>query len=230
MHITAFGVKLDEEQKQLEILGILISNKDKLQFYMEQINLSNIFDKKEMINWENKPIMMKDDYDEAKLYVKNFVKDFETYTHNSGGTLVKQGYKSTNMAADLGNELQKYIQEFASAAAAEKESAANISEITKAKDAQILALTAQIKTLMDAFAALTKSLTNKDNVPPNTGNTNNGTTPRAFHWMRNMGAYCWLHGHHLVGTKHTSCACMKKKEGHINNATATNCQGKDNFW
>jgi hypothetical protein len=37
MHITAFGLKLDKEQKRLELLGILISNKDKLQFYMEQI-------------------------------------------------------------------------------------------------------------------------------------------------------------------------------------------------
>ncbi len=89
MHITAFGLKLDKEQKQLELLGILISNKDKLQFYMEQIYASNILDKKEMINWENKPIVVKDDYNEAKLYFKNLVKDFETYSQNGGGTLAK---------------------------------------------------------------------------------------------------------------------------------------------
>jgi hypothetical protein len=83
---------------------------------------------------------------------------------------------------------------------------------------------------MVAFAALTKSLTNKETASPNTGNTNNGTTPRTFHWMCNMGAYFWLHGHHLVGTKHTSCTCTKKKEGHINNAMATKWQGGDNFW
>ncbi len=77
----------------------------------------------------------------------------------------------------------------ASAAAAEKESAANISKETKAKDAQILAMTTQVKMLMDAFTTLMKSLANKENAPPNTGNTNNGTTPRAFHWACNMGAY-----------------------------------------
>jgi hypothetical protein len=36
-------------------------------------------------------------------------------------------------------------------------SAANINEVTKTKDAQILAMIAQIKTLMDAVAALTKT-------------------------------------------------------------------------
>jgi hypothetical protein len=142
MHITAFGLKLDKEQKQLELLGILISDTDKLQFYMEQIYASNIFDKKEMIDWENKPTVVKDDYDEATLYFKNLVKDFKTYMQNSGGTSAKQGYESANMAADIGDELQKHIQEIASMAAAEKESVANISKEAKAKDAQILAMTA----------------------------------------------------------------------------------------
>jgi hypothetical protein len=49
------------------------------------------------------------------------------------------------MAANAGNELRKYIQEIASAAAAGKESAANISKETKAKDAHICAMTMQIK-------------------------------------------------------------------------------------
>jgi hypothetical protein len=121
MHIMAFGLKLDKEQKRLELLGIVISNKDKLQFYLEQIYALNMFDKKEMVHWVNKPILIKDDYDEAKLYFKNLVKDFETYTQNNGGTSSKQGYKSANMAANVGNELRKYIQEIASAAAAGKE-------------------------------------------------------------------------------------------------------------
>jgi hypothetical protein len=151
------------------------------------------------------------------------VKDFETHMQNSGGTLSKQGYKSANMAADVGNKLRRYIQEIASAAAAGKESAANISKQTKTKDAHIRAMTAQIKTLTDAIAALTKSLANKENAPPNTGNANSGTTNRTFNWMCNMGAYCWLHSHHPVGAKHTSCACTKKKEGHIDDATTTNC-------
>ena len=80
MHITAFGLKLDEEQQRLALLGIAISDEDKLQFYMEQIYSSSMFDKKEMVEWENKPIIIKDSFVEAKRYFKNLVKDFETYT------------------------------------------------------------------------------------------------------------------------------------------------------
>ncbi len=127
-----------------------------------------------------------------------------------------------------------YIQEIASAAAAgnecQSEWAANISEDTKAKDTQILAMTAQIKTITDAFAALTKSMSNKENVPPRIGNTNTGNTPHPFNWRCNMGGYCWSHGHHPVSTNYNSSACTKKKNGHKDDATATNRQGGDNFW
>jgi hypothetical protein len=91
-------------------------------------------------------------------------------------------------------------------------------------------MTVQIKTLTDTIAALTKNLANKENAPPNTGSANLGTTNHTFNWTCNMGACCWSHNHHPVGTKHTSYACTKKKEGHINNATTTNRQGGDNFW
>ncbi len=70
MHLTAFGIKLDKEQARINRLGVVISDKDKLQFYMEQMYSSNCFDKKEMVDWENKPINIKDDYNEAKLYFK----------------------------------------------------------------------------------------------------------------------------------------------------------------
>jgi hypothetical protein len=35
VHITAFGMKLDKEQNQLDWLDIIISNDNKLQFYLE---------------------------------------------------------------------------------------------------------------------------------------------------------------------------------------------------
>ncbi len=73
MHLTAFGMKLDKEQVRINRLGVVISNKDKLQFYMEQISVSNCFDKKEMVDWENKPINITDNYDKAKLYFKGLV-------------------------------------------------------------------------------------------------------------------------------------------------------------
>jgi hypothetical protein len=38
-----------------------------------------------MVTWENKPIILKDDYTQAKAYFENLVKDFKTYTQNSKG-------------------------------------------------------------------------------------------------------------------------------------------------
>ncbi len=89
-------MKLDKEQSQLDRLGIVISDEDKRQFYLEQIYASNCFDKTEMVSWENKPIVIKDDYDQAKMYFENLVRDFETYTQNSGGGAAKTGYESAN--------------------------------------------------------------------------------------------------------------------------------------
>ncbi len=58
---------------------------------MEQIYALNCFDKKEMVDWENKPINIKDNYNEAKLYFEGLVQDFKTYTQNSSGNSGKRG-------------------------------------------------------------------------------------------------------------------------------------------
>jgi hypothetical protein len=118
MHLMAFGMKLDKEQARIDRLGVVISDKDKLQFYMEQIYLPNCFNKKEMVDWENKPIAIKDDYNKAKQYFKGLVRDFETYMQNSGGNSAKMGYESANQMADVSDKIQKYIQEIASATVA----------------------------------------------------------------------------------------------------------------
>jgi hypothetical protein len=109
MHLTAFGMNLDKEQTRINRLGVVIRDKDKLQFYMEQIYSSNCFDKKEMVDWENKPIAIKDDYNKAKLYFEGIVRDLETYTQNSGGNSAKMGYKSTNQMTDVVDKIKKYI-------------------------------------------------------------------------------------------------------------------------
>jgi hypothetical protein len=47
-HLTAFGKHLYNNQTRIEHFGISISDKDKLQFYLEQMYPSNTFNKKEM--------------------------------------------------------------------------------------------------------------------------------------------------------------------------------------
>jgi hypothetical protein len=246
MHLTAFGMKLDKDQNRFNRLGIVISNKDKLQFYLEKIYASNCFDKAEKVAWENKPILIKDDYDKAKRYFKTLIKDFETYTQNSGGTVSKAGYNSANQVADVGDKIQKYIQEIASGTVANKAKtaklAANISEATKAKDAQINSITAQIKLLTDMVSLLSKSLANKENntsISSGGGSSGSGGGSSGgndlggvheFRYTHNMGNYCCSHGHHPVSVKHDSVTYTHKKDGHKDGVTATNCMGGDNFW
>ena len=164
MHITAFGMKLDKEQARIDRLGVDISNEDKLLFYVEQIYSSNCFDKKEMVDWENKPIAIKDDYDTAKLYFEGLVRDFETYAQNIGGDSGKRGHESANQMADIGDEIWKYIQEIASASVTSNEKAAefaaNVSEESKAKDAQLQAMTAQIQAFTSTVATLSTAIAN----------------------------------------------------------------------
>ena len=241
MHLTAFGMKLDKEQARIDRLGVVISDEDKLQFYMEQIYASNCFDKKEMVDWENKPIAIKDDYDEAKTYFEGLVRDFETYTQNSGGDSGKKGYESANQMADVGDEIRRYIQEIASASAANNdkaaEFAANVSEESKAKDAQLQAMTAQIQALTNTVAALSTTIANAAkangggyNGSGGGGGGGGGGGERAFKLTRNMGAYCWTCGHHPVGANHTSATCTRKREGHNDLATADHRFSGSNFW
>jgi predicted phage tail protein len=164
----AFGKRLDDDQIRIKRFGITISDKDKLQFYLEQMYASNHFDKKEMTEWENKSIATKDDFDEAKLYFEGLVKDYEVYAQNSGGTAGKHNFESAYQAAeaDAGDELRKYIAGVAQAAVTQEEQAANIRDSTKASSD---AMAAQIKTKSDQIAQLTKAIANKENTPSGGG-------------------------------------------------------------
>jgi hypothetical protein len=257
MHLMAFSMKLDKEQARVNRLGVVISNEDKLQFYMEQIYLSNCFNKKEMVDWENKPIAIKDDYNKAKLYFEGLVRDFETYMQNSGGNSAKMGYKSANQMTNVGNKIQKYIQEIASGTAASNKKtakwAAKVSKEAEAKDDQLKAMTAQIQALTNTLAMLSTAITAaaKENKNPNgsggggsgggggggggSGGHDRGCggrnrDGRAFHYMHNMGGYCSMHGHHPVCINHTSAMCTRNCDNHNNSTTATNCMGGCMFW
>jgi hypothetical protein len=115
-----------------------------------------------MIDWENKPEAIKNDFNDAKTYFEGLVRDYQFYKQNSGGTADKHNFKSANQAteADRGNELCQYIARIAQTAVKQKEQAANIHASTKAS---MDAMTAQIKTMSDQIAQLTKTMANKEN-------------------------------------------------------------------
>ena len=81
------------------------------------------------------------------------MKATDTYVQNAGGgTAGRNKYESANNMADIGDEIQEYIANLASASAggAAQEQAAN----TMGKTNQFDAMAAQIKALTDTIAKL----------------------------------------------------------------------------
>jgi hypothetical protein len=130
-------------------LGVVISNEDTPQLYMEQIYASNCFDKKEMVDQENKPIHIKDDYNKAKLYLKGLVRDFKAYTQNSGGNSKKRAMRVPTkwlmLATRSGSTSRRLPAQQLPPMKKNTEWATNISKETKTNKSQLEAMTAQIK-------------------------------------------------------------------------------------
>jgi hypothetical protein len=136
--------------------------------------------------------------------------------------------------AGVGNEIRKYIQEIASTSDASNKKtakwAANVSKESKAKDAQLQAMMAQIQALTNTIATLSTAIAavakENGNGSGNgggsgsggsgsggggggsSGNNGGGGDEHIFKFTRNMGAYCSMHGYHPVGANHTSASCM----------------------
>jgi hypothetical protein len=229
-HLTAFGKRLDDDQRALVRSDVTIADEDKLQFYLEQMYDSNHFEKSEMLDWEKKPSITKADYVAAKDYFEELVKATDTYTQNAGrGTAGRNKYESANHMADIGDEIREYIANLANASAvAAQEQAAN----TMDKTSQFDAMAAQIKALTDAVAKLAAASENK--VPNAVGtegkkgyHENRHTQHTA---IRNMGAYCSSHGFHPVGVNHNSATCNRKRPEHKSEATWGNRLGGCTSW
>ena len=228
-YLTAFGKRLDDDQRALVRSDVTIADEDKLQFYLEQMYDSNHFEKSKMLDWEKKPTIIKTNYVDAKDYFETLVKATDTYAQNAGGgTAGRNKYESANNMADIGDEIREYMANLASAAAegAAKEQAAN----TMGKTNQFDAMAAQIKALTDTVA----KLVSKENKNPNVGGGrekkgDRDRRPQATK-LRNMGAYCHSHGFHPVGAGHNSTTCSYKKAEHNTEATWEHCLEGDMYW
>ena len=71
-HLTAFGKRLNNNQRALVQSDVTIADDGKLQFYLEEIYDSR-FDKQKMLTWEQQPANIKTDYDKAKTYFERIV-------------------------------------------------------------------------------------------------------------------------------------------------------------
>ncbi len=107
-HLTAFGKRLDDDQRALVRSDVTIADDDKLQFYLEEIYDSNRFDKQEMLTWERQPTATKTDFDLAKAHFEEIVNATDTYEQNAGGgTAGRNRYESATQMADIPDEIIK---------------------------------------------------------------------------------------------------------------------------
>jgi hypothetical protein len=242
-YLTAFGKRLDKDQVRIERFGITISDKDKLQFYLEQMYASNHFDKKEMTEWENKPEAIKNDFNNAKTYFEGLIRDYEVYKQNSGSTAGKHNFESANQAtkANCGEELCQYIAGIAQAAVKQEEQAANIRDSTKASTDT---MATQIKAMSDQIAQLTKAMANKENAPNSSSSRGSSGSSSGrgrdkgqaryvavqYTKPRSMGSCCSLHSFHPAGENYTSATCMRKLPKHKTTTTWNDRKGGSVHW
>jgi hypothetical protein len=224
-HLTAFGKRLDNDQNMLIRSDITISDEDKIQFYLEQIYDSNLFE----------PTLIKTDYTLAKAQFEALVKSHDTYAQNSGGgTAGRHAYESANSMADLGDKIKDYIAKLASTSVTNNDVLANIRDTVRTKDSQIEVMAAQLKLLSDTVALLAKNAKPTDeNRDPNSRGRSRGARGGQSQQMtklHNIGAYCWTHGFYPVGVTQDSKTCDFKKDGHRDNATYSNCYEGNTYW
>ena len=170
-HLTAFGKRLDDDQRSLVRSDVTIADDDKLQFYLEEIYDSNRFDKQEMLTWEWEPSATKTDFGLAKTHFKTIINATDTYKQNAGGGIAgHKRYESANQMADYGNEIREYIQQLTSTSAANNatDTAANVQTTNK-----LTTMEAEIKKLTTTIVSMATKL-NCKNINPNSGNSGGG--------------------------------------------------------
>ena len=90
-HISKFGNHLTKEQKYLRTCGIEIDDEAKIQFYVEQMIVSCMFEKKDIIEWEN---CDNKTFKGAKTFFEQLVDDDDIYTNVVGGTAKRTSFES----------------------------------------------------------------------------------------------------------------------------------------
>jgi hypothetical protein len=141
-------------------------------------------------------------------------------------------YESANQLAKYGDKIREYIQQLASAGAANAtDNAVNVQ--TKEKPTT---MEGKIKKLTATITAMAAKMTNNKNLDSNSsasagGSSNCMSRQPQMKNIRNMGAYCSLHGFHPVGANHNSITCRYewRKLEHNIAATWTNRLGGNTY-
>lgn len=128
-HITAFGQRLSQEQRELRQQNVTITDSDKLQHYLVQMYVSDMFDRRELTDWEKKST---DDrtYTNALKHFQGIATYIKLLKENRGGTSKKVCYKSAAAVEDakekVGRKIRHYIEGLVSQKEQDKETMAQM--------------------------------------------------------------------------------------------------------
>mgnify|MGYP006201049621 CR=1 FL=1 len=114
--------------------GIMISNKDKTQHFVEQMYASGMFDVQQMQMWEKQPKFDKT-WKDAKEYFEELINEIKKYELNSGGMAGWAKYKSVaNIQeeewANQGDEWRGYLEQIAASGNARNDKLQQMAETT----------------------------------------------------------------------------------------------------
>ena len=109
-HVTDFRIRLDEDQAELGVIGIVIDDvNDKFQFYMEQMYTLGRHTKVQMVAWEAKSDADKN-HANAYAYFELIAEQDATHEQNDDGTTARSGFGAINSTMEIGTEIRGALE------------------------------------------------------------------------------------------------------------------------
>ena len=143
-HISAFVRRLSEDQRNLGHDGIIISDVDKNQHFVNEIWKSGFFDERTMTEWTNKPEDMKG-WDQSVVFFETKTQETERYEASCGGGASKNGFDSAN--AVVAEKVDLVIDKMNSEQAMAVKTTSDTNNKIATMEAQTAALTAMVEKL-----------------------------------------------------------------------------------
>ena len=175
-HITAFAKRLDNEQADLAIAEVEVTDLEKRDHYVLQMLAADKFDRKEYRAYEQQDEAEKD-WPATRDYFEECIEEIENYEQDAeAATNKKPRYESAAATSELNqaasDDIRRYITGLAGEREADLERRQQLASSTdkmlaiqqrmqdqvNAKDGQIAELLVQVKGLTESVLALTKQL------------------------------------------------------------------------
>ena len=109
--LIEFSIMLDRKQKKLAVNKVIISDKDKLNHFVEQMYSSNTFDRDTFICWEDLLDDEKESWKTTNEYFENKHSKIKTSNANNKNKAKNVGYKSTALMKETNTEAKEEVRE-----------------------------------------------------------------------------------------------------------------------